>query len=73
MTKVFQLFIFSTLFLCASEDPSVLLPWAIWAIGFIVATGVFFWGIYKAIITQKSIYLLAFTPFLFLMVGMFFI
>lgn len=40
---------------------------------FIVSVILFFWGIYKAIKTQKKIYLLAFTPFLFLMVGMFFI
>jgi len=70
MTRVFLIFIFSTLSLSASEDPSILLPWAI---GFIVAIGLFFWGIYKAIKTQKSIYLLAFAPFLLLMVGMFFI
>jgi len=70
MIKLFQLFIFSTLYLYASEDPSILLPWFL---GFIVAIGLFFWGIYKAIKTQKSMYLLAFAPFLLLMIGMFFI
>jgi hypothetical protein len=70
MIKVFQLFIFSTLSLYANEDPSIVLPWIL---GYIVSIVLFFWGIYKAIKTQKSIYLLAFIPFLLLMIGMFFI
>jgi hypothetical protein len=61
---------FLTLSLCATENPMILLPWGI---GFIVALGIFFWGIYKAIKTQKSIYMLTLFPFLFLMIGMFFI
>jgi hypothetical protein len=70
MIKVFLLFFFGTLSLYASEDTPILLPWIL---GYIVAIGLFFWGIYKAIKTQKSIYLLAFIPFLLLMIGMFFI
>jgi hypothetical protein len=61
---------FITLSLCATENPTILLPWAI---GFIFALGLFFWGVFKAIKTQKSIYMLTLLPFLFLMIGMFFI
>lgn len=70
MTKVFLVFMFVTLSLCATENPTILLPWAI---GFIVAVGLFFWGVYKAIKTQKTIYTLAFIPFVLLIIGMFFI
>ena len=59
-----------TLSLCASESLMILLPWGS---GFVVAIGIFFWGIYKAIKTQKSIYTLALLPLFFLMIGMFFI
>ncbi|MCO4845435.1 MAG: hypothetical protein KC427_05385 [Sulfurovum sp.] len=70
MTKVFLIFIFITLSLSATENPTILLPWAI---GFIVGIGLFFWGIYKALKTQQTIYMLAFVPFLLLIIGMFFI
>ena len=40
---------------------------------FIVSLFLFFWGVYKAVKTLKKIYLLAFAPFLLLMVGMFFL
>ena len=70
MMKLFLVFVFATLSLCATENPMILLPWGI---GFIVAIGIFFWGIYKAIKTQKTIYILALLPILFLMIGMFFI
>jgi len=70
MIKVFYLFLSMTLFLSANEDPIILLPWAI---GFLVGVGLFFWGIYKALKTQQTIYMLALLPFIFLIVGMFFI
>jgi len=70
MIKVFLLFVFITLSLSATENPTVLLPWAI---GFVLGIGIFFWGIYKALKTQQSIYMLALLPFIFLMIGMFFI
>lgn len=70
MTKVFLVFMFITISLCATENPTILLPWVI---GFIFAVGLFFWGVLKAIKTQKSIYMLTLLPFLFLMIGMFFI
>ncbi|GIU00049.1 hypothetical protein TSL6_05550 [Sulfurovum sp. TSL6] len=40
---------------------------------FTVSVILFFWGAYKAAKTQKKIYLLAFVPFILLMVGMFFL
>ena len=70
MMKVFLLFVFVTLSLCATENPMILLPWGI---GFIVAIGIFFWGVHKAIKTQKTVYMLALLPILLLMIGMFFI
>ena len=70
MITVFLLFVFITLSLSATENPSILLPWAI---GFVVGIGLFFWGIYKALKTQQTIYMLALLPFILLMVGMFFI
>ena len=70
MIRVSLLFLYTTLTLSAVEDPMILLPWGI---GFIVAIGVFFWGVYKAIKTQKVIYMLALLPILLLMIGMFFI
>ena len=70
MMKIFLVFALATLSVCATENPVVLLPWAI---GFIVAIGLFFWGIYKALKTQKTLYMLALIPFLLLIIGMFFI
>jgi len=40
---------------------------------FLVSVILFFWGVFKAVKTQKKIYLLAFIPLLMLIVGMFFI
>jgi len=40
---------------------------------FIIIVGFFFWGVYKAIKTQKTIYVLAMLPFVLLLAGMFFI
>lgn len=41
--------------------------------GLIVIVGLFFWGVYKAVKTQKTIYALALLPFVLLLAGMFFI
>ncbi|MBD3790297.1 MAG: hypothetical protein IE885_08065 [Campylobacterales bacterium] len=38
---------------------------------FFVATALFFWGVSKAVRTQKKIYLLAMLPFFLGMIGMF--
>jgi len=70
MMKVFLAFVFVTLSLCATENPMILLPWGI---GFIVAIGIFFWGIYKTVKTQKTIYILTLLPILLFMIGIFFI
>ncbi len=40
---------------------------------FIVTVGLFFWGVYKAVKTQKTVYAWALLPFILLMIGMFFI
>lgn len=40
---------------------------------FIIIVGLFFWGVYKAVKTQKTIYALALLPFVLLLVWMFFI
>ncbi len=70
MIKISHLFILMTLSLFAAENPAILLPWAI---GFILGIGLFFWGIYKALKTQQTIYMLALLPFILLIIGMFFI
>jgi len=38
-----------------------------------IIIGLFFWGIAKAVKTQKKIYIFAMMPFILLLVGMFFI
>jgi len=70
MMKVFLSFVFVTLSLCATENPMILLPWGI---GLIVAIGIFFWGIYKTIKTQRTVYILTFLPIFFFIIGIFFI
>ncbi len=40
---------------------------------FLLILGLFFWGVYKAVKTQKKIYLFAMAPFVLLLVGMFII
>ena len=40
---------------------------------FLVIIGLFFWGIAKAVKTQKKVYIFAMMPFILLLVGMFFI
>jgi len=70
MMKVFLTFVFVTLSLCATENPMILLPWGI---GLIVAIGIFFWGVYKTIKTQRTVYILTFLPIFFFIIGIFFI
>jgi hypothetical protein len=71
MMKFLILFIVSTLIVFAGEK--VVIPAYIAISGFIVIITLFFWGIYKAVKTQKLIYALALLPFLSLLVWMFFI
>ena len=40
---------------------------------FLVTLVLFFWGVYKALKTQKVVYMTAMVPFFALMIGIFFI
>ena len=71
MMKFLLLFIFSTLVIFAGEK--VAIPAYAALSGFIILIGLFFWGIYKAVKTQRTIYTLALLPFVLLLFVMFFI
>jgi hypothetical protein len=71
MMKFLLLFIVSTLIVFAGEK--VVLPAYIAISGLIVIIALFFWGIYKAVKTQKLVYALALLPFASLLMWMFFI
>jgi len=71
MIKFILLFIFSTLVIFAGEKVTV--PAYAALSGFLIVTGLFFWGIYKAVKTQKTIYTVALLPFVLLLFVMFFI
>jgi len=66
--KKISLGFISPFFLLASGDSMV--PYSILG-GFIIIIGLFFWGIYKAIKTQKTTYMLALIPFIVLIAYMF--
>ena len=57
----------------AFANKAVSIPPYMALIGFLTVVGFFFWGIYKAIKTQKIIYALALLPFILLIIWMFFI
>jgi len=40
---------------------------------FLITLILFFWGVFKALKTQKTVYMLAMVPFFLLMVGLFFL
>jgi len=69
--KIFSLLLWTSILAFAGEkmtiSPSVALS------GLIIIVGLFFWGVYKAVKTQKTIYALAMLPFVLLLAGMFFI
>ena len=71
MMKFILLFVISTLLIFAGEQ--VVLPAYAAISGLIVIVALFFWGIYKAIKTQRLIYALALLPFTGLLFWMFFI
>jgi len=71
MIKFILLFIFSTLVIFAGEKVTIPAYAALSA--FLVLVGLFFWGIHKAVKTQKTIYALALLPFILLLIWMFFI
>ena len=70
MIKILFSLILSTLFAFGVEKHIPALPFVV---GFMIVVGLFFWGVYKAVKTQKTIYTLAMLPFVLLMVVMFFI
>ncbi len=71
MMKLILLFLLSTLFICAAEK--VVIPGYLAISGLITLIALFFWGVYKAVQTQKIVYVLAMLPFIILLVWMFFI
>ena len=72
--KHYLILIFLTSFIFAQEqsDSQSTLGY-IYLTVFSMSVVIFFWGIYKAVKTQKTIYALALLPFFLLMVGIFFI
>ena len=71
MMKFFVLFMLTTLMIFAGEK--VVFPAYAAISGLIVIIVLFFWGIYKAVKTQKLVYTLALLPFTVLLFWMFFI
>ena len=71
MMKFFMLFVFSTLLIYAGED--VKLPAYAVISAVIIVIVLFFWGVFKAVQTQRLIYTLALLPFTALLFWMFFI
>ena len=71
MMKFLILFAISTLIIFAGEK--VVLPAYTAISGLVVILVLFFWGIYKAIKTQRLVYMLALLPFTILLFWMFFI
>jgi hypothetical protein len=71
MMKYISLFLLSTLLVFAGEKAAI--PAYAALAGLIFTIGLFFWGIYKAVKTQKTIYAIALLPFVLLLFWMFFI
>ncbi len=71
MIKIFSFFLWFSIVAFAGEKMAI--PPYVALSGFIIIIGLFFWGVYKAVKTQKTIYVLAMLPFVLLLVGMFFI
>jgi hypothetical protein len=73
MKKYLLLSIFNTLIFAQEQAKPQSNLGYIYLLLFIVTVGLFFWGVYKAVKTQKNIYAWALLPFILLMLGMFFI
>ncbi len=71
MMKIFSLLLWTTIFSFAGT--TMVVPSYVALSGLIIIVGLFFWGVYKAVKTQKTIYALAMLPFVLLLIGMFFI
>lgn len=66
-----MLFVVTTLLLYAGEK--VLFPAYAVIFGLIFIIALFFWGVYKAVKTQRLVYMLALLPFVIFLSWMFFI
>jgi len=71
MMKIFSLFLWFSIVAFAGEKMAI--PPYVALSGLIIIIGLFFWGIYKAVKTQKKIYAVALLPFVLLLLVMFFI
>jgi len=71
MMKFFVLFMLTTLMIFAGEKE--VLPGYAAIFGLLVIIILFFWGVYKAVKTQRLVYTLALLPFTVLLFWMFFI
>ncbi len=71
MMRILSLLLMVSPLVFASK--TMLIPPYIALSALIIIVGLFFWGVYRAVKTQKTIYVLAMLPFVFLLVGMFFI
>ena len=69
--KIFSLFSWFSIVAFAGEKMAI--PPYVALSGLIIIIGLFFWGIYKAVKTQKKIYAAALLPFVLLLLVMFFI
>jgi len=69
--KKITIAILSPFILFASGEPNPIFIYSIFAGGFFIVT-LFFWGIYKAVKTQKTKYTWAMLPF-FILMGLMFI
>jgi len=69
--KFITLFILTTYMLVAEDKVVIPAPAMLGILAFVIIT--FFWGIYKAVKTQKLIYAWALAPFVALLFWMFFI
>ncbi len=69
--KIFSLFLWFSIVAFAGEKMAI--PPYVALSGLIIIIGLFFWGIYKAVKTQKKIYAVALLPFVLLLLVMFFI
>ncbi len=71
MMKHFLLFLTPTLMLLAGEKSAMPVYAALFGLAVVII--LFFWGVYKAVKTQKLVYALALLPFILSLFWMFFI
>ncbi|MEA1954168.1 MAG: hypothetical protein U9O24_07225 [Campylobacterota bacterium] len=71
MMKIFLLLLLSSVWVFATDK--IAIPPYVALGGLLSVIALFFWGVYKAVQRQKTIYTLAMLPFIILLIGMFFI